>query len=240
MIARAGLLLVGTMLFVCGCGGEPGPAPRSRVPIGQSSSPPPPPAPAGSTVSSAPSRAPEPEVAEPAPQAAAVAPGQDDEEAKAQAADPANWRNDYYAFRKNISVADGKVSWGQMPEFAAWLARSQEYNDKARKMGGPRDRNELARLGKEVEKLHNAMGEVTWTGRIAGNPNGPTVSIAFSFLPLPAGVTIGLFGAEDEYAAKWQNLGSDNVVRFRCSFSGEGTAESPQIDAKMHLLEVLK
>lgn len=250
------MLAVAVMVLAVGCDSSaPAPA-ESRMKLGggESAPPPPPPAAAGSVAAARPAAdaAAESTAAEPveattakAASAQTPAPAEATIDAERQAlldqADPKNWRTDYYAFRKNVEVVDGKISWGEMKEFDRWFNLLHATNDamyegiKQRDSGNKQAANNYLRLRAEAVDALKKLGTITWTARVVNNPrsSGSNTKLALPDLPAPANIT---FWIPKEEVERWDGVQDGDSVRFRCTFNAAGAAESPGIMVYMHLL----
>ncbi|MFO0898140.1 MAG: hypothetical protein U0836_12010 [Pirellulales bacterium] len=166
-----------------------------------------------------------------------------EQETALEQADPSKWRTDYYAFRKNVSVANGKVSWGQMKQFArvfelahatgeAQMAAMGE-NDPAKKRALG---NKYLKLNAEADEAIKKLGKLTWTGRVVSNPRRRRAPVELDLPPLPEPARITFLVPEEE-EPRWDLVHDGDTIRFRCGLSWGGYPESPELTVKMHLVE---
>ncbi len=237
---------------VVGCDSAQQPA-KPRAPLGAAEAPPPPPPPAPAAAGSASSRPAAPAAAtestdadvssappEPATSASALSAEQ---EAKLEAADASKWRNDYYAFRKNVSVEDGKVSWGQMKPFARVFelahASGEAQMDAMRENDPTKKRalgNKFLKLNAEARDAIEKLGKLNWTAKVVSNPRRRREPVQLDLPPLPEPARVTFF-VPDEEEPRWDLVQDGDPIRFRCGLTWGGSPESPELTVKMHLLD---
>lgn len=157
-------------------------------------------------------------------------------------AEPANWRTDYYAFRKNVSVVDGKISWGQMKQFAHVFQlvhasgeaqmEAMRQDDKAKKQ---QLANKYFKLNAEATDAIKKLGKLNWTARVLANPRRRKTPVQLDLPDLPQPARITFLIPEDE-EPQWDSVREGDTIHFRCGLTWGGYPESPDLAVRMHLL----
>jgi hypothetical protein len=154
------------------------------------------------------------------------------------------WRKDYNALVETIKVKDlggGKydIDWGEAKDLGDWYklvaARSLLTLEVAsKKKRTPAKVEELKDLIKKVDKAHEALEGVEWSGKVIFTSQSPNKSLKMDFSPLPKPLRM-VFWLDEDDQPNWASVKNGDTIRFVVRFDAREWIEYPSIEARLTL-----